>query len=213
MIVFYHIAFYIPLLAGLLSLAVWKNMNQTEKYFGLMVWSIILISFSGRLWSVFVMDNNLPFFHSYILVEYVFLILLFSRAFREDWRQLKWLVLIIGFALLWVLNAFILSSLWIYPDYIHALEALIILTLVVLWFRKMLREKSIRNPVKNFQFWLCTGLLIYFSGNFLLFVFSNFVIELETRVYEAIWVVHAILVILLYLIYANALLCIPRTKK
>ncbi|MBL4604829.1 MAG: hypothetical protein JKY02_03955 [Flavobacteriaceae bacterium] len=119
----------------------------------------------------------------------------------------------LGFLLIWIVNAFIGEGLWGFPDYIHALEAVVVLFLVLRWFLKMLQEKTISNPEKTFEFWICAGLLVFFSGNFLLFIFSKSLLTIEMASYDAIWKVHCILIILLYLIYMVALLWVKKTIK
>lgn len=174
---------------------------------------IILVSFSGRLWSMYMTKNNLPFFHSYVLLEYLFLLNIFSQFYQSQWRKSVWLLLGSIFTLAWILNITIFSSIWIYPDVILALEAIVIIILVIGYFRKMLKEKKVRQPARTFPFWVGSGLLLYFSGNFLLFVFSNFVKDLDSEVFQAVWMVHTLLVILLYLMYTTGLLCIHKTNK
>lgn len=192
---------------------IWKRLGKTEKTFAVLLSIIIAISFAGRLWNMFVMKNNLPFFHLYILIEALLLIHIFIQLYESHWRKLKWLVLAGSFLIAWMLNITAISSMWIYPDYMLGLESVLILSLVLGWFRKMLREKKIRKPSRTFAFWMSSGLLIYFSGNFLLFVFSNFINDQEHSVFVAVWMVNTILVILLYLMYTTGFLCIPKTKK
>lgn len=115
--------------------------------------------------------------------------------------------------IIWIVNVLIGEGWWGYPDYIHALEAVLILVIVLWWLLKMLKEKIISQPERTFEFWLCAGLLVFFSGNFLLFVFSNFLLTTDTEVYMAIWKVHSALIISLYLIYTIALLWVKRTTK
>ena len=174
---------------------------------------IALSSVGGRLWSITGHDNNLPIFHVYILLEGVLLCIVFRHLLAARGDTLPWFITAGSFAFLWLLNVLFGEGITGYPAYIHALEALLVIVLVVLWFAKILREKIVQKPLRTFGFWLCTGLLIYFSGNLLLFVFSTFVVEQSARVFDVIWGVHGILVILLYLIYTFAILWARKTPK
>lgn len=167
----------------------------------------------SRVWTTTGHANNLPFFHVYILVECILLLMVFRHLLTPTGKLRPWLVTALTFTLVWLLNVLFVEGFWGYPAYIHALEAVVLIVLVVLWFAKILREKVVKKPARTFGFWLCTGLLIYFSSNLLLFVFSTFVVQQSARVFDAIWGVHAILVILLYLIYTIAILWARKTLK
>lgn len=208
-----YIAFYIPLLPAFLAIIKWRFMSIPQRWFAILLWCIIVVSFSGRIWNVITKESNLPFFYIYILIEYIFLLQIFRMLFKQSSKNIRWLFLTIGFSIVWIINVCIGQGWWAFPDYIHALEAIIIIILVILWFIKMLKEKIILQPYKTFEFWLCAGLLIFFSGNFLLFVFPKFILNAGNEVFLAIWKVNAVLNILLYLLYTIALLWVKKTVK
>ncbi|MEP0266025.1 hypothetical protein [Dokdonia sp.] len=203
-----YIALFFPLLPAILSIIKWKSMDTPQRWFAILLWSIVIISFSGRLWTIQTQESNLPFFYIYILIEYLILLHFFRILLKI--KNSSWLFLTVGFTITWCINICTGKGWWAFPDYIHALEAIIIITLVILWFIKMLKEKTIAQPYKTFEFWICAGLLIFFSGNFLLFVFPKFILNTGNEVFLAIWKVNNILNILLYSIYTIALLCVKR---
>ena len=208
-----YIALFIPLLPAIVATFKWKLLINYQRLFTMMLWSILLISLCGELWSIVTRKSNLPFFHLYILIEYIFLINILKYILQKEIKQHVWQTLLIGFSVIWVFNISIGKGWWSFPDYIHALEALIIVTLIVIWFKKILREKILANPEKTFEFWICTALLFFSSGNFLLFVFSEFLMTIDLVAYEALWKVHLALNILLYLMYTVALLWVKRIVK
>lgn len=208
-----YIALFIPLLPAILASFKWNSMTSAQRWFAIMLWAIVLISFSAELWIKASNMSNIPFFHTYILVEYLLLLKIFKGMFKGSVKDIIWLTLAFGFSLIWLINVFTGQGWWAFPHYIHAFEAVIIIGLVIAWFSKMLREKVISNPEKTFEFWMCAGLLVFFSGNFILFIFSEFLLTIEMAAYEAIWKVHCILIILLYLLYTFALLWVKRMIK
>jgi len=209
----FYIALYIPLIPAIIAIFKWSKMNMSQKIFVGLLWFIVVISFSGRAWALITSSNNLPFFYTYILGELIMLLLIFRLMFNTGIRDRYWATLLVGFSLIWLINVSIGQGWWAFPDYIRALEATIVLIIIILWFLKMLREKIILQPYKTFEFWLCAGLLIFFSGNFLLFVFPKYILTAGEEVFEAIWKVNAILNILLYLMYTIALLWVKKTVK
>jgi len=155
----------------------------------------------------------MPFFHSYILVEFLLFLMVFKHIFNQSIKNYIWWILATAFTILWVINIFTGQGWWGFPDYIHAVEAVIILALIVKWFLKMLKEKKVANPERTFEFWMCTGLLIFFTGNFLLFIFSKFLVDAGAEIFKAIWMINSILILLLYICYTIALLWVKKTVK
>jgi len=208
-----ELAFYIPVLPATVALWKYPSMREHQKWFAWLLWSIILISFSGDIWLRTTNQNNMPFFHIYILVEYLLLLRIFHLMLEGKYKPWISSVLASGFTLIWLINVLIGEGWWGFPDYIHALEALVILGLVFSWFVKMLKERKILHPERTFEFWMCSGLLIYFTGSFLLFLFPKFLIEAGPEIFATIWKVTSILIILLYLLYTIALLWVKKTIK
>ncbi len=209
----FYIALCIPILPSILAMIKWSDMDRAQRWFAVLLWLIIVISFAGHIWTAVGYGNNLPFYYIYILVELIILLQIFKLMFGDSIQQRKWLILSLSFLMIWVVNVTYGEGWWVFPNKIRALEAIIIVTIIILWFLKMMRERVILFPYRTFEFWMCTGLLIFFSGNFLLFVFSNYVLNTELEVFMAIWKVNAILNILLYLIYCIALLWVKKTVK
>lgn len=178
-----------------------------------MLWVIISISFSAELWVHQFGNSNMPFYHVYILVEYLFLLKIFSLLFDNYIGSKVWILISIGFILTWIGNLVFIQDWYTFPDYIHALEAIIILILIALWFVKMLKEKIIKRPERTFEFWMCSGLFLFFSGNFLLFLFSKFLMTIDMVSYDAIWIIHTILNLILYIMYTIAILWVKKTTK
>lgn len=202
-----------PILPALLSLVKWKQLNESQRWFCGLLWFIIVVSFTGRWWALVVMKNNLPFFYIYILGEFLFFLQIFRLWFGQSIKDRVWIRLGVLFSIVWTINVFTGEGWWAFPDYIRALESILLITIVIIWFQKMLREKVILHPYKTFEFWISAGLLIFLSGNFLLFVFSKLILNAGKEVFLAIWKVNAILNILLYGMYTIALVWVKRTIK
>lgn len=208
-----YVALLVPIVPALLAILKWSSLSTVHRLFALMLWMIVVVSFSGEIWNKITVKSNIPFFHVYILLEYLLLVQIFKHLFAKHIKQLLWNILSIGFLLLWLGNVLFGEGFWGFPDYIHALEALVVLVLVFKWFAHMLKQKVILHPERTFEFWFCAGLLIFFSGNFLLFLFSEFLLTIEQSAYDVIWKFHCILIILLYILYSVALLWVKKPIK
>jgi hypothetical protein len=207
-----YIAQFIPLVPALFAMLKWRSMQTHQRWFAVLLWSIVVISFSGEIYRVWgeELRNNMPFFHTYILAEFLILMQVFRHMLNKSVAKKVWWLLSLGFIVCWIVILLTGEGWWGFPSSIHAIEAIIVLVLVILWFLKMLREKTVARPAKTFEFWMCAGLLIYFTGNFLLFLFPKFIIDAGAEVFRAIWKMNCILIILLYLSYTIALLWVKK---
>lgn len=204
------LAFYIPLLPAVLAVFVWRYLQVHQRWFAVLLWATMAISFTSRIWILREDYNNMPFFHTYILVEFLLFLMVFRHMFKRSIKDYIWWSLAIGFLILWLINIFAGQGWWGFPDYIHAVEAIVILVLIISWFRKMLREKIVLKPERTFEFWICAGLGIFFSGNLLLFIFPKFLLNAGSEVFEVIWRLNSVLIILLYVTYTIALLWVKK---
>lgn len=204
--IFFHIGVFAPLLPALVTFVYWSQYTTMKRWFSAMIWTIAVHSTASYTYALTFQSNNMPFFHVYILMECLFLLVLFHLMQSRKESRTSWILLGAGFTLIWLYNIFWGDGIWGYPSYIHALEALLLIGCSLHWFAQLLREKKVKNPIRTFGFWTSTGVLIYFSGNLVLFFFSTFVAQQSGPVFDAIWGVHAILSILLYLIYTVAVL-------
>ncbi|GAB5522899.1 MAG: hypothetical protein Roseis2KO_07710 [Roseivirga sp.] len=181
----------------------WKHFSLDARLCCLLIWFIFLNGAIAFVWEL-VYGPNMPFFHLYILVEGVLLMRIFASLLNPFIARKAVYAAAVIFVIIWTINVLFFDGITGYPTYILAIKGITLIILAVSWFAKVLREKKILHPEKLFAFWLSTGVLIFFSGNMLLFIFSNFIFTSQRHVYLAIWGTHAILVILLYILYTIA---------
>ncbi len=103
----------------------------------------------------------------------------------------------------------IIDMIWIsridqFNNYSTAVESLIIIFFVLLFFYKTLKELKIKYLEREPIFWFSTGSLLYFSSSLFIFLFTNYV-NSSTRALFIIWGIHGIFSILLNLFYSIAL--------
>ena len=90
-------------------------------------------------------------------------------------------------------------------------ESLLVLTLVLLYFNKLISEMRVVHLEREPLFWISTGLLIYFAGNILIFISSNYVMQHLRDSSVKIWAVHAVLYMVLHGFYSLSLCIRPRS--
>ncbi len=146
--------------------------------------------------------NNMPFFHLYSFIEFGFITAIYYLLSQDP----KWKKGILGiasvFILLSVYNLIYLEGITEFNSNQRYVEGV---TLLVFFFGYFFQLMS--RPRKEFLeshpfFILTLGLLAYFTGTLLLFLFSK---ELLSRSDNSYWALHGILNILLNLTYTIVL--------
>jgi hypothetical protein len=85
-----------------------------------------------------------------------------------------------------------------FNTYARSLEGILVIILCLSWCYQTLTEMKIRALQQDPVFWTNTGFLLYFSGNVLLFTFSNYILNINHALNQYIWAFHALFSILLY---------------
>lgn len=148
---------------------------------------------------------NTALYHGATLVETVLLLLFFHRVFRN--RSITWYikVLMVLFPVLAVLNTLLLQPLNSFNSYTITLQyALIILFCFTYWwqFQEEMAGSWGQQPLN----WIISGMLLYFSGSFILFAFSNYIItHFSKSTSTLIWNIHAALSVVMYISMATGL--------
>jgi hypothetical protein len=144
-------------------------------------------------------QNNLWMLHLYTPLEFS-CITWFYSVVLEGIAPKKWFVLTaLGFAVLSALNTAFLQDSLTFNTYARCLEGLLVIVFCLIWCYKTLSEMKISRLERDPVFWVNTGFLLYFSGNILLFAFSNYILNINRALNHYIWAFHAIFNLLLYL--------------
>lgn len=157
--------------------------------------------------------NNMPIVHFYTVFEFLLLSTVFYLGNPKVFSKKLYLITISIFTFLAIINTFFFQSIWVWNSNIRTLEGIILIFLSLRYFFILLKQLIVAKPEKTFMFWFSIAILVYFSGNLLLFIYSNQITTLgiESKESEAladqIIVINYILNILLYILYTVAFLC------
>lgn len=150
-------------------------------------------------------QNNLWLLHLYTPLEFACIAAFYAVVLRGFVRQSVFVWGGAGFALLSVLNSCFLQNIATFNTYARSLQGILVILLCLTWCYRTLAEMKIRRLEQDPVFWVNTGFLLYFSGNVLLFAFSNYILSINRALNLYIWAFHALFSILLYLFIAIGL--------
>lgn len=144
--------------------------------------------------------NNMPLFHLYTLAEGLLLIWFYRHLFTED-RKKVYIILQIAFAIFCIMNVLFLQSIYSYSSYTRYTESIICILLALKYFAQIALADA--KPLKLPAFYFNTGIFLYFSGSFILFIFSNVILQrLPASTMLIFWTGHSSLVLIMYILFS-----------
>jgi hypothetical protein len=145
-------------------------------------------------------QNTWLLINFWILIEYVVTIYVLSYWQKNNKLQkvLRWSIPV--YTIFWLIaKIFQIEDLHWFPQYTRSIAS-IILTIVAIYTLVKLGETGTLIH-KHYQFWVCIGVLFYFSGNIILFSLSD--LKLMINLYY----IHSILNISANFLYAGGFWC------
>lgn len=188
----------------------WRFLTRQAKYLFLYILVTVLINFTAIAIGKFLHKNNMPLVHLLTVTDVVILLFYYKALFNHKNKMQLYLSMSAAFIVVCIINAIFFQSIYTYSSYTRSLEALICILFALNYFARLASDagtqvKIIRQP----DFYFNVGIFLYFSGAFMLFIFSNFVIKgLSKANFLIIWDIHNSLLLLMYLLFSMGfLLC------
>jgi len=144
--------------------------------------------------------NNLPVLHLYTIAEFIMISWFYSIVLRRFLPAKLLTGIAVGFTLFALLNSLLLQSWYTFNTIPRSIESLLVISLSLVCYYRMLSEMKIRKMERSPIFWINTGFLFYFSGALFLFMLSNYILPLNHQLNIFIWTIHACFSIMLYLL-------------
>jgi hypothetical protein len=179
------------------------KLKNTPAYIKLLFYYLVISAIVNAI-SIITARNNIPnvwMLHIYTALESFLLLWFFRFIIKKPAVKKVIQTLIIGFPLFCVFNFLFLQSISHFNTYTRPIEALIFITLSMIYWAQE-SEKDIRWAEIPAN-WFVTGLLLYFSGAFFIFLFSNYLSGyVSGKVMDIAWYTHATLILLMYILFA-----------
>ena len=187
----------IPIITGLYR---YKTLPFKFKIIWYYLLMTVVINTAGIITARVFHTNNSPLIHVYTAIEMIMLVW-FYKNLLEIKVSKKWYTLLhIAFIVVCIVNAVFFQSIYTYSSYTRSLESIICMLFALNYFAKLASTDV--KFLKEAGFYFNTGIFLYFSGAFMLFVFSNFVaVKLSKPDFLIIWNIHAVLIVLMYIFF------------
>jgi hypothetical protein len=137
--------------------------------------------------------HNLFLMNGFILVQLILLGFYYRKVFETRKSSSIIIVVLICFCGLYIWESTLLDrkeGLYIYS---LAIESIVLMCFSLVCFYWLIKKVEYESIFQNPVFWVNSSVLIYFSGNLFLFIFSNYILQQPDN---RIWIFHSILNIL-----------------
>jgi hypothetical protein len=188
----------LPLFFGIYQ---YNVLTPSAKYILLYVAVSGIINLAATIIAKFYHSNNLPLLHVLTVLELYILVLFYQQLLFSSRIPFMFRLLPLVFLAACVFNAVFFQDIYTYNSYARSLEALIIMLLAINYFAKIAASSQSSKIYALPGFWFNTAVFLYFSGAFMLFIFSNFIVGVSRHNFNIIWNIHAALVLLMYLLF------------
>lgn len=147
--------------------------------------------------------NNYAVVNLYLIIQFLICYrLLYGPDYFRDALSIS---ILTGFVLFFIVDMLFIQGLGVYNSFSNTLASFILIYLCLRFYNKLINELPTQSIYKDPSFWIATSILIYYSGNFFLFVVNNYLTLGIDGSHQVIWVFHNILNITKNLLFGVAL--------
>ena len=165
------------------------------------------------------MENGLPKVFVFLLnvfsyIDFFFFLLLFHNWGLFNRKKITFITIASTFFVIWIVTNIIFTGFIKVNRYFFILYSFALIFFSVNTFNKMIvheRKSIFRSP----KFWVCLGLIIFYSFWIVLVAtsLSVFVDDLSIEFKSRLWSINVYSNLLVNLLYAVAVICIPKKKS
>jgi hypothetical protein len=212
-----YLFWFIPIAAAfpfLASLTIFFQAPRQSylKYFAL----FLLVNFildAATSYSAWTGINNVWLSNLDSVVVISFYLFLLREIVKSKKAKKVLLIFVLAYPIVSVINIFLLKTLpLLFPVTFTSGGVLIVITSIY-YFWETFQQKNSVNLTREPAFWICSGLLFYFTCTFPLNGLLNFVSDLPQVIVQNLFQIFIILNIFLYLSFTIAYLCRLKVKS
>ena len=157
--------------------------------------------------------NIVPIYNIFTSIEFCF----YTWVIRDiiQYKKIKKALafLLIGFPFFSALNSFFIQGISNFNSISYSLGCLLIIALAVYYFFELFRLQYAVKLINDPGFWICTGLLFFYSVSFPIYVCDNLIKNFPTKLHSILSFVIIVLNLILYSLFCIAFLCKIRVRK
>lgn len=135
--------------------------------------------------------NNLYSFHIFTVIEFSLMTLFYVLFFKPYYKRSYWMIGLIPLFLIAAVIDYRINGPNEMNNFSVSVEAIVLSFIALLAFFFVMRRMIYDKLLDTSFFWINTAVLLYFSGNLLFFISSNYLHANEQANYLAMWTIHS----------------------
>ena len=170
-----------------------------------LVMAVLVLSLASDTIAYILAQNSINTYlvlNIFLITQFICLALIFRNHTKDP---LIINVIILTFILFGLINIILFEGPWIFNSASNIAASLILIGLCLSYFYLLMNDLPILHIQQLPMFWISTGILIYYAGNFFLFLVKNYLIYGEFGSHRLMWVLHNLLNITKNILFAIGL--------
>jgi hypothetical protein len=214
-----HYLFYISpiaaLIAFLASLTIFFQPAPREPYLKYFSAFLFVNFFMDAITDILAMNNvNNVFFGNLVQMFVISFQLYLVREIVHGRKAKKvFLYFLFSYLLLSLMNFFLIQKITVFNTMTLSIGSLLIVSATIYYFWELFQLRYSVNLLRQPSFWICSGLLFYYTCSFPIQSLLNFINALPNIVLQNLLIIFILLNIFLYLSFTIAFLCRLKTRK
>jgi len=159
-------------------------------------------------------NNNTTIFYNYFTtLEITFYLWVLLNILKGQLVKKIIIATVIVYPILSLIDIFFIQKVGSFHSISYAFGCLLIVFFSILFFYQLFAKPKAIVLAKESSFWVCTGLLLFYSVSFPLFASVNFMTNFPAIITNNLQYVLIVLNVFLYLLFSIAFLCRIKIKK
>lgn len=159
-----------------------------------------------------VVHNNMPVMHLLVPVELLAYSFIYIHHFKGSETLQRAIVMnIIVFGVVWVLDTFIVNSIWSLISFSRTYAAVSQLCYSLIYFHFMFSRDTPEYSTEHPMFWVNIGVIVYYGSNILYFIPTNLLLRHHPTANFGLYT-HDVVNIIAHCLYAKAFTCFRKQK-
>jgi hypothetical protein len=153
--------------------------DRTLTIFAILLVLTVIVEWGNALKLFTPQQKNHWVFNLFNPIQFGLYTIIFYRALQQVTTK-KSVVIFYGvYLLLSLLNTLFMQGLKSFSTYTFMFGCIMVVCFVYLYLRQAIQNPQVESLTKQRMFWICVGLLVFHTGDFLLMAFMNYFIRVE----------------------------------
>ena len=179
----------LSILAAIFGMSLWRYAARVERVFILFIVNNAFFEFLTTMIIRVGYKNNLPFVHTYTLIQFKLMTIFFAECFKVLKMKVNYMWVLVFGSLAIIANSIFIQSIYIYNSYSKSLVDLYIMVCSVSLFIYLIKDRKHDRAELKPSVSFAAATYLASSISFVIFLFGNVIMNYadESKVIDLVW--------------------------